>query len=215
MLGLATGDGSEPSQPNLIWGKAILVVSLFLLGWRIARERTVSRGLAVALAVGLAFWIAAALNRDLSRLPTSSRFQYPSAVFLLLIAAEMLRGRRIHLRAVVSAALVASLAIVGGISLMQREHSEHWVPYANSLRSSLAAVQIAGGNVDPRFQVAFPPDIQAPTRAYFSAVDRVRLPGHSTKASLPPGRRASGKAPIARSRGRSAWLFVRRAVTRG
>ena len=179
LLGLATGDGSEPSQPHLIWGKLILIVGILLLGWRIVRERKISRGLAVALAIGLAFWFAAGVNRDISRLPTSSRFQYPSAVFLLLIAAEMLRGLRVPRLVIVPAAVVTGLAIAGGISLMHREYSERWVPYADSLRSSLAAIQIAGSSANPHFQVVFPPDIEASTRAYFLASDKYGSPAFS------------------------------------
>jgi hypothetical protein len=179
LLGLATGDGSEPSQPHLIWGKLILVAALLLLAWQIIRERKVSRGLAVALAIGLAFWVAAAVNRNVDRLPTSSRYQYPSAVFLLLIAAEMLRGVRVPKLAVVPAVVVTGFAIAGGITLMHREYSERWAPYANSVRSSLAAVQIAGSSADPHYQVEFSPETKASAKAYFSAADEYGSPAFS------------------------------------
>lgn len=179
LLGLATGDGSEPSQPHLIWGKLILVAGLLLLAWQIIRERKVSRGLAVALAIGLAFWIAAAVNRNVDRLPTSSRYQYPSAVFLLLIAAEMLRGVRVPKSVVVPAVVVTGFAIAGGITLMHREYSERWAPYANSIRSSLAAMQIAGSSADPHYQVEFSPETKASAKAYFSAADEYGSPAFS------------------------------------
>ncbi|MDX6595140.1 MAG: hypothetical protein QOI72_522, partial [Solirubrobacterales bacterium] len=76
LLGLATGDGSAPSQPHLIWGELLLILGIALVGVRIYRDRGISRGLAIALALGLTFWIAAGVNRDVTRLPTSSRFQY-------------------------------------------------------------------------------------------------------------------------------------------
>jgi hypothetical protein len=179
LLGLATGDGSEPSQPHLIWGKLILVAGLLVLAWRLIRERGIRRGLAMALAIGLTFWVVAAINRDVSRLPTSSRFQYPSAVFLLLIAGELLRGLRVPTPAVVAAVVVTGLAISGGISLMHREYSERWVPYADALRSRLAGLEIAGSAADPHFQVAFPPDIEASARAYFLATDAYGTPAYS------------------------------------
>jgi len=181
LLGLATGDGSEQSQPHLIWGKLILIVGLLLLGWQFVRERKISRGLAVALAIGLAFWIAAGVNRNLDRLPTSSRYQYPSAVFLLLIAAEMLRGVKVPRWVVVPAVVVTGFAIAGGISLMHREDSERWVPYANSIRSSLAAVQIAGASADPHFQVVFSPETKASAKAYFLATNNYGSPAFSER----------------------------------
>ena len=179
LLGLATGDGSEPDQKHLIWGKLATVGLLVLIAVRAWRERRLSRGLAVALAIGIGFWAIAGINRDVTRLPTSSRYQYPSAVFLLLIGIELLRGARVPRWATVAAAAVAAAAVVGGVSIAEREHSERWVPYADSLRSRLAAVEIAGERGDPRFPVFFPPDIRAPARAYLSAVSDHGSPAFS------------------------------------
>ncbi|HEX8753874.1 MAG TPA: hypothetical protein VF731_10700 [Solirubrobacterales bacterium] len=203
LLGLASNDGSEPSQPHLIWGKLILIAGLLLLGWKLVRERGISRGLAMALAIGLAFWLAAAFNRDVSRLPTSSRFQYPSAVFLLLVAAEMIRGLRIPRPAIVAAVVISGLAISGGISLMHREQHERWVPYADALRSRLAALQIAGTRADPHFQVAFPPDIEASARAYLLAADRYGSPAFSEGQleSRPQGEREAADVTLAQALG--------------
>ena len=179
LLGLATGDGSEPDQPHLIWGHLLLVAGMFLLVARTAKDRAISRGLAVALAIGIAFWAIAGINRDETRLPTSSRFQYPSAVFLLLIAAEMIRGLRVPRLAIVIAAAITAAAAVGGVSLLQREHDERWVPYANSLRSTLAAVDLAGPSAQPDHPVFFPPDITAPARAYLAAAGEHGSPAFS------------------------------------
>jgi hypothetical protein len=203
LLGLATGDGSEPSQPHLIWGQILIVGGLVLLGIRIAKTRTVPRGLAVALAVGLAFWMACALNHNDSRMPASSRYQYPSAVFLLLIAGEMLRGLRVPRAATAAAAAVTLAAVVGGMSLLHREHDERWVPYADALRSSLAAVEIAGPEADPAFPVFFPPDIEVPARHYLSAVGRYGSPAFSEEAlqARPAAERASADVTIAQALG--------------
>lgn len=179
LLGLATGDGSEPDQPHLIWGKLLLIGGGLLLLARVGRQRGISRGLGVALAIGLAFWILAGVNRDETRLPTSSRFQYPSAVFLLLIVGEGLRGLKRPPLALVAAAVVTALAIQGGISLLEREHEERWVPYADSLRAKLGAIEVAGPKADPEFNVFFPPDINAPAGDYLRAVDEFGSPAFS------------------------------------
>jgi hypothetical protein len=179
LLGLATGDGSEPSQPHLIWGEVVLVGVTLALAAKVARERKLSRWLLVVLAIGLAFWIVAGLNRNVSRLPTSSRYQYPSAVFLLLILAELLRGVRLPRVAVVPLAALCGLAIWGGTDLMHREYTERWVPYADGVRSSLAAVEIAGPSADPHYQVLFPPELQASARAYLAVSERYGSPAFS------------------------------------
>src|SRR5260221_1539168 len=56
LLGLATGDGGEPSQPHLIWGKVLLVPLIAGVGWRIYRDRALPPGLPLALALGPLFW---------------------------------------------------------------------------------------------------------------------------------------------------------------
>jgi hypothetical protein len=203
LLGLATGDGSEPSQPHMIWGRILVVGGLLLLCARVAGDRKLSRGLAVALAVGLSFWLLAALNREISRLPTSSRYQYPSAVFLLLIAAEGLRGLRVPRFATVAAAAVTVAAVVGGVQLMKREHDERWVPYADSLRSSLAAVEIAGPVADPSFPVVFPPDIEVSARRYLSAVGSYGSPSFTEQQleGRPATERASADLTVAQALG--------------
>jgi hypothetical protein len=179
LLGLATGDGSEPDQPNLIWGRILLIPILAGVVVKTARDREVSRGVAIALAIGLTFWITAGLDRVDYRFPTSSRYQYPSAVFLLLIGSELARGVRIPRPAYGVIALFVAAALTGGLQLMSREHSERWMPGTDYLRSSLAAVEIAGEAGDPRYTVTFPPSIQVPARTYLSAVREHGSPAFS------------------------------------
>ncbi|HEX5610177.1 MAG TPA: hypothetical protein VFX45_08810 [Solirubrobacterales bacterium] len=203
LLGLATGDGSEPSQPHLIWGEILFVIGLLAIAARIVKDGKVSRGLGIALAIGFTFWVLAGVNRDVSRLPTSSRFQYPSAIFVLLITAELLRGIRLPRPVVVAAAAGTVLAAIAGMSLLQREHEERWAPYADSLHSSLAAVEIAGDSANPQFPVFFPPDIEAPARWYLSSAREFGSPAFS-EAQLearPATERASADLTIAQALG--------------
>jgi hypothetical protein len=169
LLGLATGDGSEPDQPHLIWGQLLLIPAIAAVGWRVYRERRLPRGLAIALALGLFFWVSAALVQNADRLPTSSRYQYGSAIFLLLIAAEALRGLRIPRFAVGIAAAVTAFALTGGIPLAEREYEERWRPAGDYLRSTLAAVDIAGESAEPGYRIAFAPTPVATAARYLEA----------------------------------------------
>ncbi len=81
---------SRAYLPDLILGHVIFLVGLMLLFVKIRRERSISVGLASALAIGVSYWFLLGSNRDADR-PTE-RYQYASAIFLLLIAAEMLAG---------------------------------------------------------------------------------------------------------------------------
>jgi hypothetical protein len=178
LLGLATGDGSEPSQPHLIWGELLLIPLVTGVGWRIYRDRGLSRGLAVALVLAVFLWGSAALVQNVDRLPTSSRYQYGSAIFLLLILAETLRGLRIPKVAIVATALVTGLAVNGGVSLTQREYRERWRPVGESLRTTLGAVDLAGSRAQPGFRIAFAPSPVATAGRYLSAADSYGSPGY-------------------------------------
>lgn len=179
LLGLASNDGSEPEQPHLIWGKLLVCLGLALLAVRTIRARGISRHLAVALAIGVSFWVLAAFNYDLTREATSSRYQYPSAMFVLLIAAELVRGIRIPRLVAVPAAIGVALASSGGMSLMHSEYSERWVTSSNALRSTLAAAEIARPAADPTFRFGFPPDITAPVGDYLGVSAQHGTPAYS------------------------------------
>lgn len=177
LLGLATGDGTSPSQPHLIWGKLLLVPFIGLVCWRIYREGGLSRGMAVSLAIGLTLWILTGLNTESKRPPTSSRYQYPSAVALLLIVGETLRGIRVSKLAVGAAAIVTGLALWGGTSLLQREYTERWRPVGESLRTTLGAVDIAGAKTVADFPIAFAPAPEVRARVYLGVTDEYGSPG--------------------------------------
>jgi len=207
LLGLATGDGSEASQPHLIWGKIVLVATAVLVAVRTVRLRRLPRGLVVALAIGFAFWVLIGLLPNLSatpeHAPTSSRYQYMTAVFLLLIVAEALRGVRVPMPVVVVAAVVTGFAVAGGISLLHREYTERWRPFAESTRYSLAAVEIAGQSADPAFRVSFPPTLSVSARTYLDTVERFGSPAYEEAelAAGPATERAGADLTIAQALG--------------
>jgi hypothetical protein len=181
LLGLMPKGSPEASQSHLIVGKLLLILAIGLITVRIVHERRISPGLAIVLAIGLAFWVLAGLNRNPERFPTSSRYQYPSAVFLLLIAAEALRGMAVPRLAIVAAAAAVGFGVWGGLSLIAWKYSEHWRPRTESLRSSLAAIEIAGPAAPKEFQVSFPPSVTVPYRTYLSAVRANGSPAFSER----------------------------------
>ena len=112
LLGLATplsGNGEVPVGLN--WGRILLVIAIALAIWRLRRVGWPSRWLWAVLAAGGAFWFLTALNAiPLLRTPTTGRYQYPGAIFVLLIAAELLRGVRIDKRLLAAATAVTIAA---------------------------------------------------------------------------------------------------------
>lgn len=203
LLGLATDDGTAPDQPHLIWGQILVPVVAAAVGLRVYRDRGLARGLAVALVLALGFWVLAGLNRSPERFPTSSRYQFPSAVFLLLVGAEALRGLRLPRAVAPVAAAVVLAASIGGISLMDKEHEARWEPAADSIRSSLAAVDIAGGAADPAFPVSIPPSIEFSTGTYLEATAEHGSPAFDEDelAARPEPERAAADLTLAQATG--------------
>lgn len=203
LLGLATDDGTSPDQRHLIWGKVVVPLLVALVAFRIWRDKGISRGLAIVLVMALAFWILAGLNRSDERFPTSSRYQYPSALFLLLVVGESLRGLRIPRAALVLATAGVAAAAVAGVSLMEREHDERWRPAADAIRSSLAAVELAGPSADPAFPVTFAPNPTVPAARYLAAVRDYGSPAYSEAelAKRPESEKAGADLTMAQALG--------------
>ncbi len=181
LLGLATplNGRTGPYVGGLNWGRILLVIAIALAIWRLWRGARPSRGLWAVLAAGGAFWFLSALNAiPVIRTPTIGRYQYPGAIFLLLIAAELLRGTRIDKRLLVAATAVTAAAAISGYIFLHdgyhlRKHQSDLV------RAELAAVEIGRGHEsgevvnDPRVLVV------DDASSYFSAVDAFGSPAIS------------------------------------
>ena len=180
LLGLATpltGDGTDPV--GLDWGRILLVVGIGLAVWRFWRRGEVPRSLWVVLAIGGSFWFLTAFNDDLLREPTSIRYQYPGAVFLLLIAAEVLRGVRISARALAFGSALTVLAVLSGLWFLHLGQSKVLKPSGEGLRARLAAVEIARDRVDPGFAVPTSVFSETDARTYLSVADAYGSPAYS------------------------------------
>ena len=84
------------------------------------------------------FWGLLAIDRGPQRF--SSRFQYPSAVFLLIVAAETLREQRLPRWVFPVLAVVVAAAVGGGISLLHQGYSNVWRATGEDTKARLAAI---------------------------------------------------------------------------
>ncbi|HEX5593064.1 MAG TPA: hypothetical protein VFX35_06930 [Solirubrobacterales bacterium] len=178
--GIASLLGQQPidaeGQPPLLAELLALLLAGALI-YRLARRREVPPGLIVALVLLFSFWLLIALDRGPQRF--SSRFQYPSAVFLLIVAAEALRG--VRLSRAVAAVLVAvtAAAVIGGASLLHQGYTDRWKPTAGQIRATLAVIDIAGPAAHPRYAISLPPSIFLPVAKYREAKRRHGTPAYS------------------------------------
>jgi hypothetical protein len=201
LLGLADESGG-PGESPLICRLLVIVGAVAVIA-RIARERRLSRGLGVALTIGVVFWALIGIDLAPGRYPNSSRYQYMSAVFLLLIGAEVLRDVRVAQPLILAGAAVTVFAVVGGISMLRDEYEQNWRTFSDTTRASLAAVELAGDNAQPGFQVSFPPTLSVGVRAYLDTVDRYGSPAYDEGqlAASPPQDRAAADLTLAQAEG--------------
>jgi hypothetical protein len=178
LLGLASND-PDAERTQQIAGRLLALVALTAGGLRIWRLGQLPREVVIATAIALTFWTLAAVNQTADRPPDASRYQYPSAVFLLLIGAGLLRGVRIGRRPLIAAAALTAVGAVSGTALLYREYEGWWLPASETLRASLAGLEIAGEEAGGDFAVNFPPNMSLPASEYFELVRTSGSPAFS------------------------------------
>ena len=154
-----------------------------LAALRIRQIGHVSRWLAVVTVTALGFWLPAALNASEQRDPTEPRYQYMAAIFILMIAAELLRGVRIGRRAMVAVFAVAGVVTLSNIAFLYRAFENERLLGEQS-RGALAALEISRGTVDPEFVLSAQNAGVANLRLvsagpYFSAIDEFGSPAYT------------------------------------
>jgi hypothetical protein len=201
LLGISDEAGG-PGEAPLI-ARVLAVAAAIGVVYRIVGERRVSRGLGVALTIAIVFWALIGIDRAPGRYANSSRYQLMSAVFLLLILAELLRGVRVGRPLLVGAAAITVFAAANGISLLKQEYDGSWRPFAESTRATLGAVELAGDRADPGFQVSFPPTLRVGARTYLDTVRRFGSPAddEAQLIAASPADRAEADLTLAQALG--------------
>jgi hypothetical protein len=166
------GDGKPPLLAQVL----VVVLGSSLIYW-LGRRRQLPPGLIVALVLTFSFWGLLALDRGPQRF--SSRFQYPSGVFLLIIVAEALRGVRLPRGATLAVAVITAAAVVGGVSLLEQGYRVRWQVASANIRATLAAIELAGPSAQPSYEIHFPPSIDLPVRTYREARQKHGTPAFS------------------------------------
>jgi hypothetical protein len=138
------------------WGYVVLalLVALAAYGWR--RRGSLPSRVWPVLASAAAFWFLAAFSYFPGREAYSSRYLYAGSAFVLLIAADLLRGVRFDRRLLPLGA--ALTAVVVGFNLVPLREGRDFMRAQSVLtRADLGAIEIAERTVEPSF--ALPPEI--------------------------------------------------------
>lgn len=198
--------GQGPNAGGLDWGRPLLVVALGLGAWRLQRMGRVPRGLWIALALAAAFWVLAGLNVKPGRGPTESRYLLPGAIFVLMIAAELLRGVRVP-RGAIAVAYVAGAAVIATNAYVLRDAYTAYRNTSDLIEADLGALEIARDRISTPFfldpDVAGTAYVPVSSSGYFSAADAFGSPADSQAeiAAAPEPARAAADRVLARALG--------------
>lgn len=133
------------------WGAWIGGGLLVLAGMTVWAGRTIPPGLAFAATGGAAFWSLTALARGELGGPTSSRYLYPGAVFVLLAIAAVLRPGRARQLPVVAGGVLVLFASWTGLEELRRGASALRAT-STSVAAQLRALEEASAVVPDDFR---------------------------------------------------------------
>lgn len=148
LLGLSTIDVNDVGKPE--WGRPLLIAALALVAYGQSRRRAFSPRLWLVAAAAVSYWLLAGFNTVPGRPPVAGRYGYAGAVFVLLIAADLLRGARLQRTALWVGGAVTVLAVSSNLVFFRTGHD--WLENLSVLtRADTAGIEIAGRTVAPDF----------------------------------------------------------------
>jgi hypothetical protein len=182
LLGIASASDALPSPVGQQWWPVVTILVIALAIWRVRRLGGIPRGVWVVLTVGLTFWVLAGFNYFPGRAAGNGRYLYPSAVFVLLIWIELLRGVRLGAGWLLVGAAITAVGVAGNLQFLKDGYRFYFEPGNEQERGAVSALDIAG-RVNPSFdlnaQVSPVTFYDIRTRAYLSAVSSWGSPGYT------------------------------------
>jgi len=197
-VGNLFGLGTNPvdGMTEKIWGSALLLLLVVGLVAYKRRRPGIDPRFWPAAAAAAANWFLLAFNQMPGRDPVSSRYQYASCIFLLMMGANLLAGERLGRRGVIVGAVVTALAIGPNVTVLENgsDFFDHQTVFT---RTDTKAVEIARRTVAPEFQLSpevagTPGLVDITAGEYLEAVDEYGSPAYSLpelEAAAPEARR--------------------------
>lgn len=170
----------------LDWGRPLFAVAVAFVVWRIATVgvRALPRRLWGVLFMNVLLWSLTGLNASFFGQAVSGRYQYMGTVFLVLLAAELLRGVVLSRRALIAVFAVVGVATLANFSQL-REMAAGLADIGKQERGGLAALELTRGVVAPDFVlteknsgVDYLGLVDA--GSYFSAIDSYGSPAYTS-----------------------------------
>jgi hypothetical protein len=217
-LAVGTGNlfglGTNPIDgvTEKIWGAVLLALIVIGLVWYKRRRPGIDSRFWPLAAAAAANWFLMAFNQMPGRDPVSSRYQYASCIFLLMLAANLLAGERIGRRGIAVGAVVTALAIGPNLIVLENG-SDFFDSQTVFTRTDTAAIEIARRTVDPDFQLTpevagAPALVNIYAGTYLEAVDEYGTNAYSLPEleAAPPLARRQADIVLAAALPLTAWV---------
>jgi hypothetical protein len=162
---------------SFIWALPGIAVAVgFILILR--RRGSVPPAFLVGLSAGLAFWLLCALNYTEARDFYTSRYQYPSVIFLLMMLAGAFSGLRPDAKQLRWLSGLTVIAVALNLATLIYAFNNVYKPYEEKNLVNLAAIDLAWDTVDRDFLVSIGTDDEGKISAgsYKDAVGRYGRP---------------------------------------
>ncbi|HEX5593355.1 MAG TPA: hypothetical protein VFX35_08410 [Solirubrobacterales bacterium] len=181
LFGLGTSPVSGATE--LFWGAALVVAITAALLWRRRQRPGFDPGLWPVAAAAAVNWFLTAFNQIPGRDPSSSRYQYASCVFIVMVLANLLARERFSRRALLVGAAVTVLAIAPNLVVL-KDGRDTFEGQSVLTRANTAAIEIASRTVRPEFELTpeiagTPGLIDIFAGRYLEAVDEYGSPAYS------------------------------------
>jgi hypothetical protein len=180
------------------WGRPLALAAVAIGIWWSSRRPVSVRTLSLLVGLGL-FWGLTALLRAQLNGASGSRYIYPGAVLIVLLAADLFRGARASTRAALVAAFVVIFAAVGNYGSL-KAGSLQFQDWSSYVRAELGALEVAGPTAPPSLA---PDPVRAPditSDRYFAAIRQLGSPADTPdeiRARAEPQREAADGVLVA------------------
>jgi len=136
------------------------------------------------VALTLALWISLALVAGPGRSPGASRYQYPNALLVLVLAAELAAGTRLNRRAELLVIGLLGFSLIANIANL-RDGAHFFTEQSEINRAELAALELSRNTVQPTFSPEGPESYPPALGHYLQFVDAASYFSFTAKFGSP------------------------------
>jgi hypothetical protein len=182
LVGLGYDFIHAPFQGDVGSGRVLAAAAVVLLAIRL-RRGNLPASLWVSLSIAIAYWALGAVAVEPGfRGPESSRYLYPGAIIVLLIATDAARGLRVSPGALTLVAVACAISVAANLALL-RDGGRQFRVYSAIAKAQFGVIELTRDRVDPDFdpvdETRDAATVSTPAGVYLRSADRYGAVGFS------------------------------------